>query len=298
MIWLKALLYGIIQGLTEFFPISSSGHLALAHRFIPLETADALLFDVCLHIGTILAVIIVFRRDILKLMLSAVRIVRDLIFNLGVYIRSEGGGDKSAYRRILRTNYRYLTAMIAIACLPTALIGALLEHAADMASQTLIIPGMGLLLTGIVLIVVDKVDQGNKPPREVPLNRAVPIGIAQGLSVIPGLSRAGMTICASLLCGMNRRIAVRFSFLLAVPTMIGALVYEIGISAGEGTFSIESLLIGIVGAAAAFAVGIAAIRKTLEMVRKRQLKVFAYYCFVIGALAMIGYVSVLIGGHQ
>ena len=97
---------------------------------------------------------------------------------------------------------------------------------------------------------------------------------------------------------MNRRIAVRFSFLLAVPTMIGALVYEIGISAGERTFSIESLLIGIVGAAAAFAVGIAAIRKTLEMVRKRQLKVFAYYCFVIGALAMIGYVSVLIGGHQ
>ena len=296
MIWLKALIYGLIQGLTEFFPISSSGHLALLHQLIPLEAPDALFFDVCLHVGTLAAVIWYFRKDVMKLILSVVRIVRDLFYNLGVYIRSEGGGDPSAYRRILSGNYRYLAAMIFIASIPTAILGAVLEGLIRRANETLLIPGMGLLFTGIVLIVVDKVDQGNKPPREVPLRRAVPIGVAQGVSVIPGLSRAGMTICSSLICGMNRSVAVRFSFLLAIPTMIGALAFEIGADTGRGLLHITDLGVGAVGASAAFFTGMLAIRKTLELVRKRQLKYFAYYCFAAGVLAMIGYFA--IGGHN
>ena len=296
MIWLKALIYGIVQGLTEFFPISSSGHLAILHQLMPIEAADAVLFDICVHIGTLAAVIWFFRQDVLRLILAAVKIIRDLFYNLGVYIRSEGGGDKSAYRHILRTNYRYLTALILIASIPTAVIGALLESFVQLASRTLLFPGMGLFFTGIVLIVVDKVDQGNKPPREVSLSRGIPIGLAQGFSVIPGLSRAGMTICSSLLCGMNRAVAVRFSFLLAIPAMIGALAFEIGAETGRGTFEMRSLGLGALGAAAALFAGMIAIRRTLEMVRKRQLKYFAYYCFALGVLAMIAYFA--IGGHN
>jgi len=296
MIWLKALIYGAVQGLTEFFPISSSGHLAILHKLFPIETADAVLFDICLHIGTLAAVIWFFRRDVAKLILAAVRIVRDLLYNLGVYIRSEGGGDKSAYRHILRTNYRYLAVLILTASVPTAVIGALLESFVQQASETLIIPGMGLLFTGIVLIVVDRVEQGSKPPREVPLSRGIPIGLAQGFSVIPGLSRAGMTICSSLLCGMNRAVAVRFSFMLAITTMIGALSYEIGAETGRGTFEAGSLAYGAIGAIAALLTGLLAIRRTFEIVRKRQLKYFAYYCFAVGVLAMIGYFA--IGGHN
>ena len=294
MIFLRALLYGIAQGLTEFLPISSSGHLAILHRLLPIGLADELLFDIALHVGSISAVILALRADIGKLMRAYVAIAGDLFYNLRLYIRSEGGSEKSAYRKILRTDFRYLAVMIVTALIPTALLGALLESFVKKASMTLLFPGMGLLFTGIVLIVVDRVDQGDRPPREVSLKKTFAIGVAQGLSVIPGLSRSGMTICSSLLCGMNRRIAVRFSFLLAIPTMIGALVYEIGVSTGEGSFSALSLGCGVIGALAAAIVGTLAIRKTYDLVVKRQLKYFAYYCFVIGGLAMAGHF--LIGG--
>ena len=296
MIFLKSLIYGIVQGLSEFLPISSSGHLAILHGLWPIGLDNELLFDIALHVGSILAVILALRKDIRKLIRTYVAIAGDLFYNFRLYLRSEGGSERSAYRKILKSNYRYLAVMIVTALIPTALLGALLESFVKWASGSLLFPGMGLLFTGIVLIVVDRVDQGDRPPREVSLKKTFAIGLAQGLSVIPGLSRSGTTICSSLLCGMNRRVAVRFSFLLAIPTMIGALVYEIGVTTGEGSFSVMSLGCGVIGALAAAVVGMAAIRKTYDLVVKRKLKYFAYYCFVIGGLAMAGYF--LIGGHK
>ena len=286
---IKALFLGIVQGLTEFFPVSSSGHLALFAQLLNIKMADELLFSICLHIGTLAAVVLVFRKDLFRMLAAAVGMYRDIIHNLSIYLHNTGSLEKAHYRRILSTNYRQLTAMILLSCIPTGIMGFLLEGAAQKASSSLLMPGMFFFMTGIVLLVVDKVADRNLTPKEVPMKNALLIGLAQGAAVMPGLSRSGMTICASLLCGMSRKLAVRYSFILSVPTMIGALIFECGVGYGGEGQSLMSLMYGLIGALSAGIISYFTIRKMLQIVRKKQLYYFSYYCFAIGIVTVIGY---------
>jgi undecaprenyl-diphosphatase len=285
----KAVFLGVLQGLTEFFPVSSSGHLAIFEQLFGLSMNGGLLFDVLLHAGTLAAVIAVLRRDILRLIMETVRIFRDLFFNLRELFRFLKTQKEPAYRRIITSNYRKLAVMIAVATLPTAVLGALLEKIASEASMKLIYPGMGFLITGILLLVVDNVKTDSRVPKDVPYWQAFLVGLSQGIAVFPGISRSGATICSGLLCGLSRKLAVRFSFLLSVPAVIGAVIYELALSGSDGSFTWSIFGYGLMGAVMAGAVGFFCVRKMLVLVEKRKLRYFAFYCFAIGVVAMAGY---------
>lgn len=285
---LEAILLGIVQGLTEFLPVSSSGHLAICEQLLGVDTNGGILFDVLLHFGTLIALVLVFRKDIKRLILETIRIIHDLRFNLVTFIHNLRDVEDRRYRKIIDNNYRKFVVMILAATLPTALIGYLMRSIAAAASATLLFPALGLLITGVLLLVVDYVETGKKIPKDVPIWNAFLIGVCQGIAVFPGISRSGTTITVCLLCGFNRKFAVKFSFIMSIPAIIGAMILEIKAAVGSAAITGSFVSCGIVGMIVAGVVGFFAIKTMLSMVQKKKLRIFAYYCFIVGITAIIG----------
>ncbi len=253
----QALFLGVLQGLTEWLPVSSSAHLALAQNFLGLGAPVA--FDIMLHFGTLLAVLAFYARDIIQILKNFLkRNSREQKFVLGVIIAS----------------------------IPTAIIGfALKDFFESMFSNPTSI-AFALVITGIWLLLASRAREGE---RGVGARDAFVVGIAQGLAVAPGISRSGATIGAGLMLGIDRKEAARFSFLAAIPAIIGASILE-----GRNALSSASLdpFVVIVGVASAAIVGYLAIGLLLRALEKNKLEYFAYYCFVLAGLvfvrAMIG----------
>lgn len=284
----EAMLLGVIQGLTEFLPVSSSGHLAICEQLLGIDTDGGLLFDVLLHLGTLGAIFAAFKKDIKRLILEAFRIVRDIWYNLLTFWKNLVNREENRYRKIIGNNYRKFVVMIVVSAVPTGLIGYWMEGTVEVASQTLLFPGLGLLVTGILLLVVDFVETGKKIPKDASFKNALIVGICQGISAFPGISRSGTTITAGLLCGFNRKFAVKFSFLMSIPAILGAVILElteaVGGSGITGAFAANS----IVGMIFAGIVGFFCIRKMLVLVQRKKLRYFSYYCFIIGIAAIVG----------
>jgi len=250
----QSVILGIVQGLTEFLPVSSSGHLHLVREFFfpgGLNTEDNLLFTVTVHGGTALATVVIFYKDILH------------IFK-GLF---QGKRDE-----------RQFAWAIAVSMLPAAFIGA---------GTTFLVAAM-LVLTGLLLMLASRAKQTHK---KVSTADAVIIGIAQAIAILPGISRSGATISTSVLLGIDRERAARFSFLMVVPLILGKMaldskeLYE-NPSAIDG----QNLLPLLVGFAAAFLTGLWACKAMIAWVKKSKLSYFAIYCFAVGALATIGMV--------
>ena len=203
------------SGADGVFPISSSGHLAVCEHLLNIDT-NIFLFDVFLHIGTLVAVIAAMQKDVQRLIVETIRILRDIWINLTLFLHSARTQDELKYVKVISTNYRKFAVLIVVATIPTALIGYLLNGIAQKAFLPFFIRA-SVFLSGIVLIVVDMVKPGNKIPKDVPYWQAVLVGIVQGVSVMPGFSRSGATISAGILCGFNKKLAVRFSFYCRSP---------------------------------------------------------------------------------
>lgn len=284
-IW-EAILLGAVQGLTEFLPVSSSGHLVILEQLLGLELKGGMLFDVILHMGTLAAIVAAFKKDIVRLVLETGRIFGDLWTNLKTFIQNRKYRGENRYRKIIHSNYRKFVVMILVATVPTAILGYLLRSLVSAAASTLLFPALGLLVTGILLLVVDFVETGMRVPKDVPFWNAFVIGICQGLAVFPGVSRSGTTITACLLSGFNRKFAVKFSFLMSIPAIIGACVLEV-----KGAFTAPDItglfvLYCILGAIVAAAVGYFSIKAMLVLVQKQKLRYFSYYCFFVGIAAI------------
>ena len=230
---LQAILLGIIQGITEFLPVSSSGHLAIFQNIFKIDTGGSMLFDVMLHVGTLAAVFVVYRKDIMKMILEALRICVDIAANIKIWISNRRDDEALRYRRVIHNNYRKFVVLILVSTIPTGVIGYTAKSLVSAASATLIVPGVCLLLTGVLLIVADFTEDGKKIPRDVSYTNGFFLGIAQGLSTLPGLSRSGTTITACLLSGFDKRFAVKYSFLMSVPAILGASVLELKDVAAE-----------------------------------------------------------------
>lgn len=285
---LEAILLGIVQGLTEFLPVSSSGHLAIFEQLLVVDTSGGILFDVLLHFGTLGAVVLVFRKDLVRLVLETIRIIHDLWYNLVTLFHNLRDGEERRYRKIIDNNYRKFVVMILAATLPTAVIGYLMRGVAAAVSATLLFPALGLLITGVLLLVVDYVETGKKIPKDVPIWNAFIIGACQGIAAFPGISRSGTTITACLLCGFNRKFAVKFSFIMSIPAIIGAMILEIKGAVGSPAVTGSFVLCSMAGMIVAGVVGFLAIKTMLSMVQKKKLRVFAYYCFIVGIAAIVG----------
>ena len=285
---LQSVFLGIVQGLTEFLPISSSGHLAIMQNIFRIDTGDSILFDILLHLGTLLVVLIVFRKDIIRLISEVFGMVRDLIANIGIRRHNKNVTVKTPLRRIIKNNYRKLAILLIVSTIPTAMIGYFGKKLVADASRSLIIPGICLIATAILLFQSDRMESGRKIPRDITYREGVIVGIAQGFAVLPGLSRSGTTITACLYCGFDRIFAVKFSFLLSIPAILGAAVLEIG-EIDPAMVTTQTVLTYAAGMAAAAVTGYFCMKWMLALVKKKKLSYFAFYCFVIGAVAVIGH---------
>jgi len=267
----EAIVLGIIQGLTEFLPVSSSGHLALAQYFFKIREPQ-LLFDIMLHVGTLGAVVVVFQRDI-----------RDIFLSL--FGREPKARRYSSYQ-MTKSSGRRFALLIIVGMVPPVIIALILnEFVEKLFIMPLFVSGM-LIVTGIVLWSSSRFSSTSS--RSLNLISALIIGAAQGIAAIPGISRSGTTISAALMRGVDREEAARYSLLLSVPAIIGAVILEL-----RDLSSVDVPVWTVIGGTlAAFVVGYLAIRFLLRMLRKGRFSRFAYYCWGISVIAILGYIVV------
>ena len=295
MTLLQAVLMGIIQGLTEFLPVSSSGHLALFKILFHVETDTGMLFDVLLHVGTLIAICAVYYKDIVRLFVEGICIVKDvlinfaaLIKNLFLSIRDRGKDhvDYSPYRRIVNSSYRKFVVLILVSTIPTGIIGFVGKDVVEQASELLIVPGICLIATAILLFIADRCKGGDKLPKDITYTNAFVVGIAQGVATLPGLSRSGTTITACLLSGFNRKFAVKYSFIMSIPAVLGAVVLEVK-DLATLTLTQTDIIYCIIAMVVAAVSGYLAIRFMMGLIRGRRFKYFAIYCAVVSVASVI-----------
>lgn len=289
---LEAIILGFIQGVTEFLPVSSSGHLAIFKNFIGLKEAG-ITFDILLHVGTLVAVFICFWKDIWELIVNGIGIIVDVCKNIGVFFTNKinvkkPGFTLKPYNKVVSTPYRRYVMLIIVATIPTGIMGLLLKDLIETVSMTLIVPGICLLMTSIILLIADNVKDGSENEENVSFKKAGFVGVCQGFATLPGISRSGTTITACLLSGMERTFAVKFSFIVSIPAILGAAVLDVPdmfkehLSGGE----IANYITGTVVSAV---VGYVCIKTMLKVVRKKKFKAFAVYCAIMGLIAVVGF---------
>ena len=283
---LKAVILGIVQGIAEFLPVSSSGHLAIVSQVLHVQTDTGLLFEVMLHFGTLVAIFAAMYKDVWKLIVNGVGIVVDACYNLGMFVINLFTHAGRRYRRILFTSYRKLVMLIIVSTIPTGIIGVLMSDVVDAASETLIIPGICLVITGCLLMIADNCHVGVKRAAETGYLDSVVIGTAQGIATLPGLSRSGTTITVAMLCGLDKTFAVKYSFLMSIPAVLGAVVLELKDlpAAASSKGDLPAYCVGMVVAGI---VGYISIKLMLGVVRKHKFTGFAIYCLAIGAFAVV-----------
>lgn len=287
MIVVYLILLAVIQAVTEFIPVSSMGHLCALEQLMGLDHGTGLLLEAMLHLGTAGAIVFLFRRELKKIGLELLGMSLDIIGNVNLYIHNKKTGDSLNYTRIVTGTYRKFSALLVVSMIPTVLLGFTGRRLALLAAESGIAPGIGFLLTGVLLLVTDlNRSGGKKGPKEVSYDSALWIGICQGLAVFPGISRMGFTLCAALLCGYNRKFAVRFSVFMSLPAMVGAFFVQ------AGNFGAAEMSVGL-GFAYVFAMivagfaGCLVIRGAIGMAQKVKLRYFAYYSFAAGVLALV-----------
>ena len=251
---LNAILLGIIQGLTEFLPVSSSGHLVLAQTLLPGFDAPPAAFDALLHGGTMMAVVAYFYRDILEII-------------SGLTKPSEGG---------LR-----LPSLLIAGSVPIGVLGVFYLDAIESLFTSPKIASVGLLITAGLLTAALRFGRGNRQLNEMIFKNAILIGCFQALAIVPGISRSGATISIALILGFAGTEAARFSFLLSLPAIAGALILEAGVLAGA-----EHLMIYMAGALAAAVSGWVSIAVLMSFLERRRLLPFIVYCLALGSLSL------------
>lgn len=272
MNYLYTLILGIIHGVTEFLPVSSSGHLAIAEMLMNVEEGNIVLLAAVLHFGTLISVCFVYRDDLKELSLEFLRMLKDIIQGKGVQ------SNKNYHRR--------LGLFLIVATIPTA-IGALLFNQLVKSSFTSFIAiGIGLLVTGVLIWFAEKSARGDKDIYKMTFKNAFLIGLLQTFALAPGVSRSGTTFAGSLLSGLNRELTIKFSFILSIPIILAVSLIETtaGITQGLNGLTIGNLLVGVLVASIA---GYIAIKTMIKFVTKKKLYYFSYYTWLIGSIIII-----------
>lgn len=272
---LYALILGLIQGIAEFLPISSSGHLALAELLLGAEELSSMdgsaAFNIMLHLATLVAVILAFREDIRA-------ILAELFAMLGGIKRKESlaSGNVPVRRLIL---------MLIVSTIPLVIVLPV-HHKIESLSGIPWFVGFSLIVTGILLFIADRIPRGSKTEKDMTLADAVVIGLAQAVATVPGISRSGTTITAGVSRGLTREFAIRFSFLMSLLSVLGAVVLKIFDLIGTelDTSLLPAYLVGMLTAGIT---GYFSIRLLQKIVRRDGFGGFSYYCWGVGALSIV-----------
>lgn len=285
----QAIIMGVIQGLTEFLPVSSSGHLALFRIAFGVDSEVGSLYTVLLHLGTLFAIYLVYFRDINRLIIESLKMLAEFFVNIFTFISNLIKNDDKPYNRIVRTQYRKFVMLVIVSTIPTGIIGIVGKDMVEKAEGILLIPGICLIVTAILLLISDYVPDGTKRPGNVRYSNAFMIGIAQGIATMPGLSRSGTTIASCVISGFDRKFAVKYSFIMSIPAVLGAALLklkDIGeVAEGSGT-PMHILIIGTVVSAV---VGFIAIKVMLYIVNNKKMIFFSLYCFLVGVVSIYCY---------
>ena len=269
---LNALILGLIQGVAEFLPISSSGHLSIAQNLLGLkvEGTEDVFFDVLLHLGTLAAVFVAYWKDIREMILEFFRTIGDF---------RRGGMPRSI------PPARRLILLIIVGTLPLFLVLPVQELVEGLYDNTYFVGG-ALLVTGALLFVCDRVRRGRKIEMTATVLDAALVGVGQAIATCPGISRSGTTICVGCFRGLERRFAVRFAFLLSIPAVLGANLLQIKDVAEAGGIDVKLLPVYIAGVAAAAVSGYLSICLVRMVASKGKFGAFAYYCWAAGAVTI------------
>lgn len=272
MSYFMSVILGLVQGVAEFLPISSSGHLTLFQHFFGLEEPDQL-FNVLLHFATLLAVCVVYWRDIWEMVVEFFAFFGDMFSR-----RSYRGNPPEARRMVL---------LIIVGTLPLFLVLPVNDKVEEFGKSPIFVCG-ALLVTGCILFLSDRMAQGCKTARNATLLDVLLVGLAQGVATIPGLSRSGCTISAGMLRGFDRKFAVRYSFLMSLPAVLGATLLKVlDVMELEGGVPAENLPKYLVGMAVAAVVGYFSIQLVRLMADRGRFGAFAFYCWGAGALFLL-----------
>ncbi len=281
---LQAFLQGVLQGLTEFLPVSSSGHLSLFQYFSGHAGDTGFLFSILLHAGTLVAVCILFWRTILELIVEGLRLLGDLVTG-------------RLFRRGMRSfpPARRMLLMLALSLLPLFVMLLFKDFVEQFSTdRDITVEGFCFLITGLLLTVASRHDRGRRTAKDMTAKSAAAIGIAQVVATMPGISRSGSTICTGMLWGLQREFAVTYSFILGIPAVLGAIVLEVPDAVREGI----QLPLGVIltGFFTSLVVGILAIRTVQWVVRGNKLKYFGWYTLALGTLTLVvGFSDRLLG---
>jgi undecaprenyl-diphosphatase len=256
---LQALILGIVQGLTEFLPVSSSGHLVLVQQLFGVDGTMVVTFDVALHFGTLIAVMVIYWQRIIEM---------------------------------IKRPFAMLPMYLVLGTVPTVIIALLLKDAIENTYSSAALLGPGFIFTGAVLIIAEKMGSGRKGLTEMKPMDSILIGVGQGVALLPSISRSGMTITTGLALGLERGFAADFAFLLSIPAILGGTLLDVvkvvkGETAAISAIGTVPLIVGVVAAAVT---GFLSIKLMLTAIKKAKLKYFAYYVVVLGTLIIIGQV--------
>ena len=266
---IQSLVMGIVQGLTEFLPVSSSGHLIIVPWLFGWDDAfiTSLAFSVMLHLGTLIALLIYFREDWLRLIPAGLATIRDRSFR-----------DDPV---------RKLAWLLVAATIPAAIVGALFSEFFETQVRQIGLVALTLVIGGVILWIADHLSPRTKTVEDVTFPVAIGIGVAQTIALVPGISRSGISISAARFAGLERESAARFAFLMATPVTAGAILFEgRKLLTGEAGVGVEVAPL-IVGLVASLVSGVIAIRFMLGYLRTRSLDVFVLYRFILAAVVLI-----------
>lgn len=267
-----AIMQAIVQGLTEFLPVSSSGHLSLYQHFTGNSGEGALFFSAVLHLGTLVAVFIAFRKDIIALLKEFVVLVKDIF------------KGKFSYKNM--NPERRMIVMIVISCFCLAPFVLFKDWFTSISEDdSIFAEGLCFLYTAAILYMSDKCKKGNKTKGDITAKDSITVGLFQGVALLPGVSRSGSTISAGLFSGFTRETAVKYSFILGIPVILLSCLLELKDAIGAGSpVSAGNCVVGFIVAAV---VGVCAIKLVNWLVKTDKFKVFAYYTLILGVIVII-----------
>ncbi len=265
---LEAVLQGIIQGLTEFLPVSSSGHLSVYQHFTGNSGEGALLFSAILHLGTLVAVFVAFRKTICAMIVELFSMIKDIFTG------------KFRWKSMNPERRAIIMMIISLLMLvPFYIFKNHLEKVSE--DNDIVIEGLCFLYTSVILFISDRCSKGNKKFGDITVKNAVTVGAFQGVALLPGISRSGSTIASGLFCGFERGTAVEYSFILGIPTILGGCLLQIKGAVDQNTMNVEPLNFAA-GFVVAAVVGICAIKMVNWLIKSDKFKIFAIYTFILG----------------
>ena len=271
---IQGIIIGIVQGLTEFLPVSSSAHLVFIQKLLGVESSLA--FDTFLHLGTLIAVLWFFRYDIYKMLKSWWLSIGDILQG-----RFKEGFYEDPYKR--------LAWYVILATIPVGIVGVLFEDSVDaLFSGALYVPAFFLFVTGTILYLSQRIPGGEINYDNITKKEALFMGLGQACAILPGLSRSGTTIAAGLTIGLNKEFAAKFSFILSIPAILGAFILQLK---DIGLAMDANFLPVVLGFIASIVAGYMAIKWMLDLVQNKSLDIFSYYCWLMGIIVFMGSIA-------